>query len=220
VETTVVAQFLTEIDGLEALRNVIVIGASNRQDLIDPAVLRPGRLDLKIRVDRPDKEAACDIFSKYLTPDLPCHQSELERFSGDKQRAMQALIARAVELMYAPTERNQFLEVTYARGDQEILYFKDFASGAMIESIVSRAKRIALKRYLAGGQKGLCFQDLQGAIEGEYTENEALANITNPDDWARIFGCKSDKIINVRTRLSGMSLRSRSLEETSRAQYL
>jgi proteasome-associated ATPase len=220
VETTVVAQFLTEIDGLEALRNVIVIGASNRQDLIDPAVLRPGRLDLKIRVDRPDKEAACDIFSKYLTPDLPCHQSELERFSGDKQRAMQALIARAVELMYAPTERNQFLEVTYARGDQEILYFKDFASGAMIESIVSRAKRIALKRYLAGGQKGLCFQDLQGAIESEYTENEALANITNPDDWGRISGCKSDKIINMRTRLGGMSPKSRSLEETSRAQYL
>jgi proteasome-associated ATPase len=220
VETTVVAQFLTEIDGLEALRNVIVIGASNRQDLIDPAVLRPGRLDLKIKVDRPDKEAAYDIFSKYLTPDLPCHRLELERFSGDKQRAMQTLIARAVELMYASTERNQFLEVTYARGDKEILYFKDFASGAMIESIVSRAKRIALKRYLSGGQKGLCFQDLQRAIEGENTENEALANTTNPDDWARISGCRSNKIINVRPCLGGSSPKLRSLEDTSRAQYL
>jgi proteasome-associated ATPase len=220
VEITVVAQFLSEIDGLEALRNVIVIGASNRQDLIDPAVLRPGRLDLKIKIDRPDKEAARDIFSKYLTPDLPLHSSELEPFRGDRQWAVQALIERVVELMYAPTEGNKFLEVTYAKGGKEIFYFKDFASGAMIESIVTRAKRIALKRYISGGEKGLCFQDLRGAVQGEYIENEDLPNTTNPDDWARISGCKGEKIRNVRTHLGGSSPTLRSIEDISREQYL
>lgn len=220
VEITVVAQFLSEIDGLEALRNVIVIGASNRQDLIDPAVLRPGRLDLKIKIDRPDKEAALDIFSKYLSPDLPFHPAELEPFGGDRQKAVRSLLERVAEEMYAPTERNKFLEVTYAKGDKETFYFKDFASGAMIENIVARAKKIALKRYIAGGQKGLSFQDLQAAVEGEYIENEDLPNTTNPDDWARISGRKGEKIINVRTLLSGSSPKLRSIEDISGGQYL
>jgi proteasome-associated ATPase len=220
VEITVVAQFLAEIDGLEALRNVIVIGASNRQDLIDPAVLRPGRLDLKIKIDRPDKEAARDIFSKYLTADLPIHPAELEAVSGDKRRAAQSLIERVVEEMYAPSERNKFLEVTYAKGDKEIFYFKDFASGAMIENIVARAKKIALKRFIAGGEKGLSFVDVEDAVEGEYKENEDLPNTTNPDDWARISGRKGEKIINVRTLMGGGSPKLRSIEDISGGQYL
>lgn len=220
VEITVVAQFLSEIDGLEALRNVIVIGASNRQDLIDPAVLRPGRLDLKIKIDRPDKGAAHDIFSKYVSADLPLHPSELEAFGGDKQQAVRSLIDRVVEAMYASTERNKFLEVTYAKGDKETFYFKDFASGAMIENIVARAKKIALKRYIAGGEKGLSCPDLQEAVEGEYKENEDLPNTTNPDDWARISGRKGEKIINVRTLMSGSSPKFRSIEDISGGQYL
>jgi proteasome-associated ATPase len=220
VEITVVAQFLSEIDGLEALRNVIVIGASNRQDLIDPAVLRPGRLDLKIKIDRPDKEAARDIFSKYLTSDLPIHPAELEPVGADKEKAVHLLTERLVEEMYAPTERNKFLEVTYAKGDKEIFYFKDFASGAMIENIIARAKKIALKRFIAGGEKGIAFTDLQDAVEGEYKENEDLPNTTNPDDWARISGRKGEKIINVRTLMGGSSPKLRSIEDISGGQYL
>jgi proteasome-associated ATPase len=220
VEITVVAQFLSEIDGLEALRNVIVIGASNRQDLIDPAVLRPGRLDLKIKIDRPDKEAARDIFSKYLTADLPIHPAELEPVGGDKEKAVRVLIDRIVEEMYSPTERNKFLEVTYAKGDKETFYFKDFASGAMIENIIARAKKVALKRFIAGGEKGLSFVDLQEAVEGEYKENEDLPNTTNPDDWARISGRKGEKIINVRTLMGGSSPKLRSIEDISGGQYL
>ncbi len=220
VEITVVAQFLSEIDGLETLRNVIVIGASNRQDLIDPAVLRPGRLDLKIKIDRPDKEAARDIFSKYLTADLPFYHTELEPFGGDKQRAVRSLIDRVVDEMYSPTERNKFLEVTYAKGDKETFYFKDFASGAMIENIVARGKKNAVKRYIAGGEKGISFQDLKEAVEGEYKENEDLPNTTNPDDWARISGRKGEKIMNVRTLMGGSSPKLHSIEDISGGQYL
>src|SRR5215510_13877997 len=220
VEITVVAQFLAEIDGLEALRHVIVIGASNRPDLIDPAVLRPGRLDLKIKIDRPDQVAARDIFAKYLTPDLPIHPSELEPFGGDKPRAVQSLIERIVEQMYAPTQHNEFLEVTYANGNKEIIYFTDFASGAMIQNIVARAKKTALKRALAGGGKGISVQDLQEAVAGEYKENEDLPNTTNPDDWARISGRKGEKIINVRTLMGGGSPKLRSIEDISGGQYL
>jgi proteasome-associated ATPase len=220
VEITVVAQFLAEIDGLEALRHVIVIGASNRPDLIDPAVLRPGRLDLKIKIDRPDKAAARDIFAKYLTLDLPIHPSELEPFGGDKPRAVQSLIERIVEQMYAPTQHNEFLEVTYANGHKEIIYFTDFASGAMIQNIVARAKKIALKRALAGGEKGIGTQDLQEAVAGEYRENEALPNTTDPDGWARISGRTGEKIINVRTLLDGSPPKLRPIEEMSAGQYL
>src|SRR5919201_520641 len=220
VEITVVAQFLSEIDGLEALRNVIVIGASNRQDLIDPAVLRPGRLDLKIKIDRPDKEAARDIFSKYLTFDLPIHPAELETVDGDKRRAAQSLIERVVEEMYAPTERNKFLEVTYTKGDREIFYFKDFASGAMIENIVARAKKLALKRYLAVREKGLKLEDLLNAVQEEFKENEDLPNTTNPDDWARIAGTKGEKIINIRTLVSSKTPKLRPIEDITPGQYL
>lgn len=220
VEITVVAQFLAEIDGLEALRNVIVIGASNRPDLIDPAVLRPGRLDLKIKIDRPDQAAARDIFSKYLTPDLPIHPSELEPFGDDKQLAVQSLIQRTVEQMYAPTGHNAFLEVTYASGNKEIIYFTDFASGAMIQNIVARAKKIALKRAIAGGERGIGVQDLQAAVAGEYQENEDLPNTTDPDGWARMSGRTGEKIINVRTLLDGSAPKSRSIEDTSAGQYL
>jgi proteasome-associated ATPase len=220
VEITVVAQFLAEIDGLEALRHVIVIGATNRPDLIDPAVLRPGRLDLKIKIDRPDQAAARDIFAKYLTPDLPIHPSELEPFGGDKQRAVQSLIERIAQQMYAPTERNAFLEVTYANGNKDVLYFADFASGAMIQNIVARAKKIALKRALAGGEKGISVRDLQAAVTAEYQENEDLPNTTDPDGWARMSGRQGERIVNVQMRLHDSAPERRAVEEVAAGQYL
>jgi proteasome-associated ATPase len=220
VEITVVAQFLSELDGLESLENVIVIGASNRQDLIDPAVLRPGRLDLKIKVDRPAKEAAQDIFSKYLVPDLPLHADTLRQASGDRAAAVAWMIEQACEHMYSPRDENKFLEVTYARGDKETFYFKDFASGAMIENIVARAKKAALKRYLSTSEKGLKLQDLLDAVQWEFRENEDLPNTTNPDDWARISGTKGEKIINIRTLIGSKSTKTQPIEDIAPGQYL
>lgn len=220
VETTIVAQFLSEIDGVEALKNVIVIGASNRQDLIDPAVLRPGRLDLKIKIDRPNMEAAKDIFSKYLKEDLPYTDEDLARFGGDRKVLVKWLIEETVKHMYAATEENQFLEVTYARGDKEIFYFKDFVSGAMIMNIVSRAKKSAIKRFLSGGKKGITLQDLINGVRDEFKENEDLPNTTNPDDWAKISGRKGERIINVRTLISGITTKGKIIEDIVAGQYL
>jgi len=193
VETTIVPQLLAEIDGVEGLKNVIVIGASNRQDLIDPAILRPGRLDVKIKIERPDRGAAADIFAKYLTADIPFAESETR--GTDVPSAITSMIATTVEAMYALSEENRFLEVTYANGDKEVLYFKDFSSGAMIESVVRRAKKLALKRYIGGGQKGIMVDDLLTAVREEFKENEDLPNTTNPDDWAKIAGKKGERII-------------------------
>jgi proteasome-associated ATPase len=220
VEITIVAQFLSELDGLESLENVIVIGASNRQDLIDPAVLRPGRLDIKIKVDRPTREAAKDIFSKYLVPELPLHEETLQQAGSDRQAAVEWLIDQTCEHMYSAREENKFLEVTYARGDKETFYFKDFASGAMIENIVARAKKAALKRYLANDGKGIKIQDLFDAVQGEFRENEDLPNTTNPDDWARISGTKGEKIINIRTLVGSKSPNTQSIEDIAPGQYL
>jgi SpoVK/Ycf46/Vps4 family AAA+-type ATPase len=197
IESTIVPQFLSEIDGVESLENVIVIGASNRQDLIDPAVLRPGRLDVKIRIERPDKEAARDIFSKYLKADVPLHKAVLEEFGDDARKAVPALIDSAVNEMYDEKIENQFLRVTYRNREQEILYFKDFSSGAMIEGIVSRAKTYAIKRTILTGERGLRLDDLVEAIRDEYKENEDLPNTTNPDDWAKISGKKGEKIVSI-----------------------
>jgi proteasome-associated ATPase len=193
VETTIVPQLLAEIDGVEGLKNVIVIGASNRQDLIDPAILRPGRLDVKIKIERPDRGSAADIFAKYLTADIPFAESETR--GTDVPSAITSMIATTVEAMYALSEENRFLEVTYANGDKEVLYFKDFSSGAMIESVVRRAKKLALKRYIGGGQKGIMVDDLLNAVREEFKENEDLPNTTNPDDWAKIAGKKGERII-------------------------
>ncbi|MCZ6680659.1 MAG: proteasome ATPase [Candidatus Poribacteria bacterium] len=200
MESTVVPQFLAEIDGVEDLTGVIVIGASNRQDLLDPAVLRPGRLDIKIKIDRPTAEGARDIFKIYLTTELPMASSELEKFDGDREKAVQGLIDQAIEKMYANTDENQFIEVTYARGERETLYFKDFVSGAMIENIVSRAKKLAIKRLIdsQGQEKGLVSDDLDKAIREEYKENEDLPNTTNPDDWVKISGRKGEKIVSIK----------------------
>ena len=186
VESTIVPQFLSEIDGMESLRNVIVIGASNRQDLIDPAVLRAGRLDVKIKISRPDATAARDIFSKYVVPDLPFAPEEVERHAGDRTTLVDRLIGMTVEAMYAASDENKFLEVTYANGEKELLYFKDFASGALIEGIVSRAKKYAIKRVIATQAKGIKADDLLRAIREEFKEHEDLPNTTNPDDWAKI----------------------------------
>jgi proteasome-associated ATPase len=198
MEATVVAQFLAEIDGVELLRNVIIIGASNRQDLIDPAVLRPGRLDVKIKIDRPDLEGAKAIFAKYLTADLPFHKEELEAQAQDVARTVDYLIDATTRQMYKAGDENKFLEVTYAQGSREIFYFKDFVSGAMIEHIVRRAKKYALKRSLTSGEWGLKLDDFITAVNDEFKENEELPNTTNPDDWAKIAGRKGDKIVDVR----------------------
>ena len=203
VENTIVPQLLSEIDGVEALENVIVIGASNREDMIDPAILRPGRLDVKIKIERPDAEASREIFSKYLVPSLPLHASDLAEHSGDAATTCQAMIQRAVERMYSDAEENRFLEVTYANGDKEILYFKDFNSGAMIENIVSRAKKSAIKDYLDSGERGIRVQHLLDACVDEFRENEDLPNTTNPDDWARISGKKGERIVFIRTLIQG-----------------
>jgi len=203
VENTIVPQLLSEIDGVEGLENVIVIGASNREDMIDPAILRPGRLDVKIKIERPDAEAARDIFSKYVLKELPLHPDDLAEHGGSKQACVQAMIQRVVERMYSETEENRFLEVTYANGDKEVLYFKDFNSGAMIENIVDRAKKMAIKELLETGQKGLRVSHLLASCVDEFKENEDLPNTTNPDDWARISGKKGERIVYIRTLVSG-----------------
>ncbi len=203
VENTIVPQLLSEIDGVEGLENVIVIGASNREDMIDPAILRPGRLDVKIKIERPDAESARDIFSKYLTSRLPVHADDLKEFGGDKEACIAGMIQATVERMYTETEENRFLEVTYANGDKEVLYFKDFNSGAMIQNIVDRAKKMAIKDLLDNDQKGLRVTHLLQACVDEFKENEDLPNTTNPDDWARISGKKGERIVFIRTLITG-----------------
>jgi proteasome-associated ATPase len=203
VENTIVPQLLSEIDGVEGLENVIVIGASNREDMIDPAILRPGRLDVKIKIERPDAEAARDIFSKYVTKELPLHPDDMAEHGSSTQATVEAMIQRTVERMYTESEENRFLEVTYANGDKEVLYFKDFNSGAMIENIVRRAKKMAIKEFLDTGQKGIRVSHLLTACVDEFSENEDLPNTTNPDDWARISGKKGERIVYIRTLVSG-----------------
>jgi proteasome-associated ATPase len=222
MEATVVAQFLSEIDGVEALENVIVIGASNRQDLIDPAVLRPGRLDLKVKVSRPDRPAAREIIKKYLTPDLPLHEKSVSKYGGDKAVACERMIDEVIDNMYSTGDENKFLEVTYAKGEREIFYFKDFSSGAMLENIVARAKRKAVKRFLEGGEHGITAEDMIDSVREEFKENEDLPNTTNPDDWARISGRKGERIINVRTLITGMERKEQTIENVSsgQGQYL
>src|SRR5438034_783054 len=218
VESTIVPQLLAEIDGVEGLRNVIVIGASNRQDLIDPAILRPGRLDVKIKIERPDRGAATDIFQKYLTADVPIAEAEMR---GTVGATIEGMITAAVEAMYALSEENRFLEVTYANGDKEVLYFKDFSSGAMIESIVRRAKKLALKRLIGGGPKGISTEDLKTAVREEFKENEDLPNTTNPDDWAKIAGKKGERIVYVKPLMGESKEKQRSVERiVNTGQYL
>jgi proteasome-associated ATPase len=199
IESTIVPQLLAEIDGVESLKNVIVIGASNREDLIDPAILRPGRLDVKIKIERPDEESAKQIFHRYLTSALPIAESEVKHSDGDADAAVGKMIDRAVADMYSVGDENKFLEVTYQNGDKEILFFKDFSSGAMIENIVRRAKKLSIKRTIAGGERGICTDDLLDSIKQEFREHEDLPNTTNPDDWAKISGKKGERIVYVRT---------------------
>ncbi len=222
MEATVVAQFLSEIDGVESLENVIVIGASNRQDLIDPAVLRPGRLDLKVKVSRPDAKAAREIFLKYLKADLPLHETGFAKFGEDPEQVCAGMVDAIIESMYSTGEENKFLEVTYAKGDREIFYFKDFSSGAMIENVVARAKRKAVKRVIDHGEHGIKLEDLLLSVREEFKENEDLPNTTNPDDWARISGRKGERIINVRTLITGMERKEQTIETVSagQGQYL
>jgi proteasome-associated ATPase len=223
MESTIVPQLLAEIDGVETLKNVIVIGASNREDLIDPAILRPGRLDVKIKIERPDEEAAAQIFSRYLTAELPLADDEIEGLGGgDRDKAVRFMIEHTVEAMYRQDDANRFLEVTYQNGDKEVMYFKDFASGAMIENIVRRAKKLAIKRLIAGGPKGIRTDDLIASITQEYKEHEDLPNTTNPDDWAKISGKKGERIVYVRTLVSSDEdpVGGRAIERVATGQYL
>jgi proteasome-associated ATPase len=220
VESTIVPQLLSELDGVETLKNVIVIGASNREDLIDPAILRPGRLDVKIKIERPDAGQAADIMTKYLNPTVPIHPEDVGRTNGDVKAAIGRMIQSTVDRMYSEADDNRFLEVTYASGDKEVLYFKDFNSGAMIENIVRRAKKEAIKRFLSTGEKGIKGEDLSHAIRDEFKENEDLPNTTNPDDWARISGKKGERIVYVRTLLGDGDAEGRQVERVSAGQYL
>lgn len=221
IESTIVPQLLAEIDGVESLKNVIVIGASNREDLIDPAILRPGRLDVKIKIERPDSESAKAIFSRYLISELPMSETEVAKV-GDRDTAIVRMIDAAVELMYSTEDENRFLEVTYQNGDKEILFFKDFSSGAMIENIVRRAKKLSIKRTIAGGEHGISTQDLLDSVKREFREHEDLPNTTNPDDWAKISGKKGERIVYVRTLLSeGREAQGgRQIERVTTGQYL
>jgi proteasome-associated ATPase len=220
VESTIVPQLLSELDGVETLKNVIVIGASNREDLIDPAILRPGRLDVKIKIERPSAAQASDIMSKYLTGAVPIHPEEVGRAGGNAGAAVRRMVQITVDRMYASSDDNRFLEVTYASGDKEVLYFKDFNSGAMIENIVRRSKKEAIKRFLSTGEKGIRTEDLLNAIRDEFKENEDLPNTTNPDDWARISGKKGERIVYVRTLLGDGGAEGRQVERVAAGQYL
>ncbi len=225
MESTIVPQLLAEIDGVETLKNVIVIGASNREDLIDPAILRPGRLDVKIKIERPREDAAAQIFARYLTADLPLAVDEVRDLGGgDADKCVRVMIEDTVAEMYRSDETNQFLEVTYQNGDKEIMYFKDFSSGAMIENIVRRAKKLAIKRLIGGGPKGIRTDDLIASIHQEYKEHEDLPNTTNPDDWAKISGKKGERIVYVRTLVAkeedSSTRGGRSIERVATGQYL
>ena len=224
MESTIVPQLLAEIDGVEGLRNVIVIGATNREDLIDPAILRPGRLDVKIKIERPNETAARQIFARYLTVDIPIADAEVAE-RGSPEAAVSAMIDATTEMMYRTDESNRFLEVTYANGDKEVLFYRDFSSGAMIENIVRRAKKLAIKRVIAGGSRGVSTQDLIDSIRREFREHEDLPNTTNPDDWAKISGKKGERIVFIRTLVNeGRSADGvaggRAIERSATGQYL
>jgi len=224
MESTIVPQLLAEIDGVESLRDVIVIGATNREDLIDPAILRPGRLDVKIKIERPDVDAAAQIFQRYLHHNLPIDEQLINELGGgDRNKAIRVMIEETVADMYRVDDENRFLEVTYQGGDKEILYFKDFASGAMIENIVRRAKKLAVKREIAGNGRGLKSTDLLESIRQEFRENEDLPNTTNPDDWARISGKKGERIVFIRTLINREETDvkgGRSIQHVGTGQYL
>ena len=223
MESTIVPQLLAEIDGVEGLRNVIVIGATNREDLIDPAILRPGRLDVKIRIDRPNEKAARQIFARYLTNELPISSVTIEQFGGSIDVAISEMIDATVLEMYRQDDENRFLEVTYQNGDRDVMYFKDFSSGAMIENIVRRAKKLAIKRLIASGERGINLEDLKMSIRQEFKEHEDLPNTTNPDDWAKISGKKGERIVFIRTLVRDTSESNsggRAIEKTATGQYL
>jgi proteasome-associated ATPase len=226
MESTIVPQLLAEIDGVETLKNVIVIGASNREDLIDPAILRAGRLDVKIKIERPNEEAALEIFSRYFTTDLPIDPKEIEDLGGgDREKAIRAMLEKTVEMMYRTDDANRFLEVTYQNGDKEVMYFKDFSSGAMIENVVRRAKKLAIKRAIASQERGIRTDDLLASIQQEFKEHEDLPNTTNPDDWAKISGKKGERIVYIRTLISkddedGAAEGGRAIERVTTGQYL
>lgn len=223
MESTIVPQLLAEIDGVEGLRNVIVIGATNREDLIDPAILRPGRLDVKIRIERPDANAAKQIFARYLTNELPIAKEIIEENGDSVDTAIKCMIDKTVTEMYRQDEQNRFLEVTYQNGDRDVMYFKDFSSGAMIENIVRRAKKLAIKRLIATGERGIKLEDLITSIRQEFKEHEDLPNTTNPDDWAKISGKKGERIVFIRTLVhnpTDFSSGGRAIEKTPTGQYL
>ena len=200
VETMIVPQVLSEIDGVESLRNVIVIGASNREDMIDPAILRPGRLDVKIRIDRPDAEAAADILARHLRADLPLDPGELAGAGGDREAAAAAMRRAAVDALYARTPATAVLEVVCASGARRTLHLADLVSGAMLAAVVARAKTAAIKDEIAGGPGGLSTARLLEAIAVEARQNEEITSAAGPEGWERLIGRRGERIRSV-TRL-------------------
>nr|WP_300338338.1 proteasome ATPase [Actinomyces sp.] len=200
VETMIVPQVLAEIDGVESLRNVVIIGASNREDMIDPAILRPGRLDVKIRVDRPDRAGALEVLAKHLRAELPLDPGELAAHGGDREVTAAAMRQAVVDAVYARTPANAVLAVTFASGRRETLYLGDLVSGAVLAAAVARAKTAAIKDELAGGAGGLSTPRLLAAVEAEASQNEEISAATSPEGWARVLAHRGETILGV-TRL-------------------
>ena len=198
IANTVVPMFCSEMDGIESLQDVILILASNRPDLIDPAILRPGRIDRKIKVKRPDKAAALDIFGIYMTTELPVHPEALDAHQGDAAAAVRAMLERANEELFAHREDTAFLEVTLRSGRRDILHRGDLASGAIIASIVQRAKESAIKRAIATGvEGGISAEDLTEAVVTEYGENEIFPPTDNAEDWLKLLDYDPENVAKV-----------------------
>ena len=202
VETMIVPQVLAEIDGVESLRNVVIIGASNREDMIDPAILRPGRLDVKIRINRPDAAAAEEILARHLTADLPLDPAELTAHGGDREATAASLRRVVIEALYARNDATAVLEITEAHAvsgtSTRVLHLADLTSGAMLAAIVSRAKTASIKDELAGGAGGLNAARLRSAVTTEAWQNEEITGATTPEGWARLIGTRTSQIRNVR----------------------
>ena len=197
MESTVVPQLLAELDGVESVGNVIVIGASNREELIDPAVLRPGRLDVKIRVERPDASAAEDILSKYLTSAIPMNE-QLVAEHGSADAAAAHLRGRVISQVFATDASRRYVTLHFADGSSKDLFWSDFVSGAMLANIVDRAKTSAIKNALRGTTTGgLTVQHVEDAVAAEAHDNEDLPDTTNPAEWARIYGHTNKRVVDI-----------------------
>src|SRR5467141_3568043 len=195
--STLVPMFCSEMDGIDSLNDVVIILASNRADLIDPAILRPGRIDRKIKVNRPNREGAREVYRIYLTPDLP-YDGALGKEAENIGAAVDKLIERFVDWQFTRREENKFLEVTLRSGRKEVLYRSDLISGAIIASIVERAKAIAIKRAIATQQpEGIRETDLQLAFNAEYVENDIFPSSDVTEDWLKLIDYEPENVVKI-----------------------